>query len=808
MGKDASGNGTGLAGFLERDGLLRAVLEQAPAAVVVTDRDGSILYANPAFTEETGYALAEVLGKNPRILKSGLHSPAFYAHLWSTITAGRVFKALFFNRRKDGRVYPTFRVIFPLKVGARTYFVAYGRDIAHKKSLIRVFLEDFPHPVVGFDSLGRLFYFNRAAAQAFRLEPDQIGTTWLARESVLARAIREALEGAPTTGRLLEPVFWHEGRAYSFYFGRVQHRAGDLLYFLGTFYDVTDLYRALEFERGLARFLRRAVRNEPVGGLYQEALAFALAHVPGAESARLMVVRGEAARFLAVHGHPAALVGRTLPLSAVGGRAFLRPGRWSLDARLRARWTESCLHADTRGVPAEVLVAPASVHRDGVLYLVLEARKAGALSDGDLPKVQVLASTLALLQGWSMERERAVHLAFHDPLTGLPNRRLLFEIGPRLLARARRGAGTALFMIDLDKLKRVNDVYGHEAGDRYLRVAAERMKGALFEGDYLFRVGGDEFVALLPGAGENGAKKAARRLASALARPFELAGYEVGAAASVGIALAPRDATDLDELLAKADFALYRAKKTGSAFVFYDAELEKAWRDEQMLEARLRRALREGLLAVHAQPILDLARRTYAAYELLLRWEVPPARFIPLAEQLGLGSALDHYVIERAEAIARRLGRKVWVNLLPSTLAGGLKRHPDPRWVGFEVTEYGLLNPSAKERAWELHRRGYTLVLDDFGEGYSNLNTLVELPVSYVKLSQHLVRAALRAEDPDPKARALLEATLYGFGKLEVEAVAEGIEEERMIAEVARLGVRYVQGYAIARPDDPDRFAG
>jgi diguanylate cyclase (GGDEF)-like protein len=417
---------------------------------------------------------------------------------------------------------------------------------------------------------------------------------------------------------------------------------------------------------------------------------------------------------------------------------------------------------------------------------------------------------------------RVAYLAYHDDLTGLPNRLMFAEHLDLALARAQRhGREVAVLYVDLDDFKGVNDSLGHPAGDALLRGVAGRLGGAIRGSDTLARLGGDEFALVQLGARQPAdAAVLAARLLAALEAPFDLHGREVHAAASLGIALFPEDGADPDELLKNADLALYRAKAEGRGrFRFFEPAMDEEVRARRRLQQELRRALERGELALAYQPQLDLRTGRITGVEALARWShpergpVPPSEFVPAAEASGLVVPLGAWVLREAcrQAAAWRregLDLTVAVNVSPVQL-----RHPDlpgmveealvasglaPERLELEVTEGLLVGTEAgvAERVAGLAARGVGLAIDDFGTGYSSLAYLKRLPARRIKVDRSFVRGI----GAEPEGEAVVRA-IVGLGHaLGKEVVAEGVETEAQLAFLRELGCDAAQGFLLAKP--------
>jgi diguanylate cyclase (GGDEF)-like protein/PAS domain S-box-containing protein len=433
------------------------------------------------------------------------------------------------------------------------------------------------------------------------------------------------------------------------------------------------------------------------------------------------------------------------------------------------------------------------------------------------------------------ERRRAeaqvAYLAYHDALTGLPNRTQLDEQLRLDLVRARRsGEAVALLYFDLDNFKLVNDSLGHAAGDEVLRETARRVSDLVRGGDVLARQGGDEFLLLMHCSGADAAaaaaKQAAERIAAALERPFEISDAEFHVGASIGVALFPEHATDAESLLKRADAAMYQAKRTGSGSVaLYQQEAGDA-RARLSLTSRLRRAIGDGDLRLHYQPIVSLGDGCLTGVEALVRWEdpqqglVPPADFIPIAEETGLIDAIGDWVIEELCSTAARWADagqrpRLSFNLSPrqlrrtdlvSSIAERISAHGlRPQQFCAELTETAIMSDAHRHRSLldELHEAGLSIAIDDFGAGHSSLARLRDLPVQVLKVD----RAFLDRVPDDRGSAAIVAAILALAEALDMTTIVEGIETDEQLLFLQANDCPFGQGYLLGRPVPAEALA-
>jgi diguanylate cyclase (GGDEF)-like protein/PAS domain S-box-containing protein len=405
-------------------------------------------------------------------------------------------------------------------------------------------------------------------------------------------------------------------------------------------------------------------------------------------------------------------------------------------------------------------------------------------------------------------------LAHTDPLTALPNRALFHDrLDLALATAARHRAPLAIVFLDLDRFKIINDSLGHEVGDKVLVSVGQRLRGCLRSEDTLARLGGDEFAVLLPEIADSaGAHFVAGKLLAALNGPQRVDGHELTVSASVGVALFPQDANDVQHLLRSADAAMYRAKARGGGRVeMFTPLLEQQATRRQQLAVELGRGLRSNQLRVVFQPYRELATGTIVGYEALVRWTHPqggvldPASFLPLAEDTGLIEAVDRWVLNEACREAREWPSPlaVSVNISPAWLRSGdlservatvlVDTGLEPSRLTLELSERTLFDdePEVFASLAELATKGVGLALDDFGAGYTSLEHLRRLPISQLKIDRSLI-APLGDGDSDSPMVAAVISFAHALG---LSVTAEGIEQPNQLARLVELGCECGQGF-------------
>jgi diguanylate cyclase (GGDEF)-like protein len=457
----------------------------------------------------------------------------------------------------------------------------------------------------------------------------------------------------------------------------------------------------------------------------------------------------------------------------------------------------------------------------GACLLVTMVIGAVLLSLRQLRNQEILDQTrteLRILAEQRRSEAQITHLAHHDSLTGLANRILLRTRLDEAVARAQRGDACAVLCLDLDHFKDVNDTLGHPVGDRLLQVVTARILAEVRDQDTVARLGGDEFAIVQTGVRHpRGAAMLAQRLVETLGTPFDLDGHHVIVGVSIGIAIAPEDGPDPDQLLRNADMALYRAKAAGrGAFRFFEAEMNDDAQLRRSLQLDLRRAIEAEEFELFYQPQVRLKTRRISGFEALLRWRHPerglvmPERFIPLAEETGLIIPLGEWALRQACTLAAGWpGReKVAVNLSPVQFAS-LRLVPavaealaqsglDPARLELEITETVMLRDTTATLA-TLHRLkalGVSIALDDFGTGYSSLSYLQRFPFDKVKIDKSFVKNLAETRTSGAIVRAIVSLCTA----LEMTTTAEGVETEAQYLSLAALGCTEAQGYLFSQP--------
>jgi diguanylate cyclase (GGDEF)-like protein len=502
-------------------------------------------------------------------------------------------------------------------------------------------------------------------------------------------------------------------------------------------------------------------------------------------------------------------------------------------------------HSDTGPVGEQVVEVYTAIHNPrtqdtiGVLEIYLPYQQIAADLRAGLHRLYlVLALGLGLLylllaglSGWTTRRlgrqaAQFQHLAMHDALTDLPNRALFADrIGEAVAEVERHGGGAAVVVIDLDRFREINDTLGHRNGDLLLTRIADRLLAGAGPGDTVARLGGDEFGLVLPGVQDRAQLEAGLvGVRAAIEEEVELSGLPVNVEASLGVVFIPRDGDHPDLLIQHADVAMYVAKQNHGGVVCYDTGQDHHNAERLALVSELRRAVLRNELVLHYQPQVSQPGGEVCILEALVRWQHPtrglllPDAFIPIAEQTGLIDEVTRWVLDTALAELVQWRRDcaevvVAVNIsarslqhlqLPTMVKDALERAgAEPDWLLLEITETALMTDATRSAdvLGQLSAAGHRLSLDDFGQGYTSLSQLSELPLSELKIDKSFVLNMLHSRSDAAIVRSIID---LGHN-LEMNVVAEGVEEAEVVGALLALGCDVTQGFWFSRRSPPTR---
>ncbi len=487
------------------------------------------------------------------------------------------------------------------------------------------------------------------------------------------------------------------------------------------------------------------------------------------------------------------------------------------------------LKAVQQGCPRPIIVMTAEMDPN----VDREAVRGGAsdyLQKGRIDSQLLERSIRYAIERKHSERKLA-RLAHYDPLTNVPNRILFRDRLGRAVERARRGQQTvALFFVDLDGFKQINDTMGHDAGDALIRAVAERLGACVRKSDSVARIGGDEFTLILEEVSTTGdIVNVARKVIEVISRPVPFGSQQLFVGASIGIAVYPEGGEDIDSLLKSADMAMYQAKRLrGSAYRFYTEKMNVEATNQMYLEADLRRALRRGEFELYYQPRIALGDERIVGVEALLRWNHPvrglvaPMEFIPLAEDVGLIVPLGYWVIHQACQHIRTMDAQ---GMEPIHLAVNLSFRQfldekfvqtvsniiaeagiDPWRLEFELTETAIMsNVEDTERCMQVIRAlGPTFSLDDFGTGYSSFAHIQRLPIGALKIDRSFISQVTERPDDATIVRAIINLA-HSLG---LKVIAEGAETREQVNFLREHACDQVQGFYYSTPVSFADFAG
>ncbi len=811
--------------------ILLEALTSISQGVLVAGPDRRLTFCNQGFTSLAGYAAAEIVGRSCDFLQGPGTDPATIAAIRAALDEGGDFSGTILNYRKDGRPFWNDLTIATLRDGQGevSHFLGIIRDITASKtaedavrsteSRQHFLLDRMQAGIVSHSPTGAVLYANAAAAQLLGVAATQLndpnagnfhweftredGTAMPVEEYPVNRAIatRTALSGLVLgLRRPADPRrVWVMCNAYP-----VLDAAGALLEVIVSFTDITELKqteRALQKSDERLRLVLHGSNDAPWDwDLVTDTLYYA-------------------PRWWQMIGHQV----EEMPSTSALWSRFLHPDD-------EARVTHELADYIANG-PDSYEIELRLRHKAGHYVPILS--RGFVLRDPSGRPIRVSGTNTDLTD--RKDAEQRIHqLAFYDPLTLLPNRRLLMEqLRKSVLNGSEREDHGALLFIDLDNFKVLNDTLGHDMGDLLLQQVAQRLRESVRDADVVARVGGDEFVVMLerlPSRMRDAALVAQRvgeKILMALAQPYDLSDAEYCLTASIGITLFGDSDKAVDTILKQADLAMYQAKAGGrNVLRFFDATMQTAIDERLSMETDLRRSLQNDELLLHFQPQVNEDGGVVGA-EVLVRWQQPerglisPSTFIPLAESTGLILALGKWVLEKSCAQLARWSedpyfahltlsvnvsvRQIREDDFPAqVLAAIAETGADPTRLKLELTE-SLLAEDIDEiiaKMTVLKAHGIRFSLDDFGTGYSSLGYLQRMPLDELKIDRSFVRDVLVNGNDSAIARIIISLA----ETLGLSVVAEGVETEGQRRFLAENGCTIYQGYLFGRPLPLARF--
>ncbi len=793
----------------------RAIFDNARDGVVLADRETrTFSTANSHFCRLLGYAPEEITG----IGVDDIHPAEALPHIvreFERQARGEIRGAMDIPvKRKDGSVFFADVNSAPVAISGREYVLGVFHDITERKAaeekiqfantVLEAEIDSAPDGVLVVRADQPVATFNQNFLDVWAIPPEIAHTH--DRETMLASILPmlknpmgfkrdvERLRQHPED-RIQDEAECKDGRVIEYRGGAIRHTSGDLgrIWF---FRDITERKRAndqikMTNDKLAAQNLRfDAALNNMAQGL----LMF--------DRAGRLIISNR--RFADLLGMPwenweTAALGKTVPqvmqlTHELTGVTEKNPAQALADLSnaLERGQTAASILERTDGRTISVSYAPIG---DGGFVLTFD----------DITEKR-------------RTEEKISHLAHYDALTDLPNRVLFYEKMEELLKGGRHGDTFAVFSLDLDHFKSVNDTLGHPIGDRLLQSAAERMRGCVRDSDIVARLGGDEFAIVQVGTGQPAdATVLAARLIDSISAPYLLEDHQVVVGTSMGIAISPGDGTEPDQLMKNADLALYRCKADGgNTFRFFEPQMDARMQLRRALELDLRKALVNNEFTLDYQPLVNLTTGKVTTCEALIRWHqperglVPPLEFIPIAEETALIVPIGEWVLHRACADAAEWPSDfgVSVNVSPAqfrsenlvqAVTGALEKSGLPaRRLELEITELVLMqdNKEALALLHQLKELGIRIAMDDFGTGYSSLGYLRSFPFDKIKIDQSFIRDLSKSKD----SLAILRAVV-GLGQsLGMVTTAEGVETQKQLEILHTEGCTEAQGYFFSQP--------
>jgi diguanylate cyclase (GGDEF)-like protein/PAS domain S-box-containing protein len=783
------------------------------AIIAITDAAGKIAYANHGFVKISKYPLETLIGADHRILNSGHHPKSYFKDMYREIAKGRKWRGEIRNRAMDGSHYWVDTTIVPI-IGNRAKILGYAAiriDITSRKEAeARHFAseERFRH----LTTLASDWFWEMDADFRFTQVSTGIGRADLAPGFFLGKAPWELpmdCEGMTMDEHRSALETRHSFRDHIY---RVTGKDGAGTQWLRiSGRPLFDSQKRCIGFRGVgrcitARFLKEREIREQADLLHAIKRSF-----PGGFAvvdADMKVIDSNK-QFRAIMKLPDNLFERN--------RADMRDlVRYDAErGDFGSGDVDQIVEERLQKMRVDKAIAYEYTRADGTAIEV----RAAPLKDGGWVKTYVDVTERRRTQ------EHVEYLAGHDALTSLLNRRQFRQkVGECLATAARTGQGFSLLLIDLDRFKQVNDVHGHPTGDTLLTQVAERLREGTRPSDMIARLGGDEFAVVLKACDPQSVGAIAQRLIKQISEPYLIEEKKLVIGASIGATIAPLHGKRADQLIKKADMALYHSKESGrGTWKIFDSDLQAHVTKRVSIENDLRDAIERNEFELYYQPQIDLTSDLVTGFEALLRWKHPtkgmiaPQSFISIAEESGLIHPIGAWVVRKACETAASWPdhMKVAVNVSPSQLHDenffsaveeALATSGLPAWrLELEVTESGIMKVDGNNlaRLYALRKRGVTIALDDFGTGYSSLTNLQQFEVDKIKIDRSFL---MRLPDCKKSLTFLRAIVLLakGFG---LETTAEGVEDPAQLDLVRAEGCTQVQGYllGVPRPDSACR---
>jgi diguanylate cyclase (GGDEF)-like protein/PAS domain S-box-containing protein len=780
----------------EQQALLQAFLDHAPAVISFKDREGRYVMVNRRYREilRNG-AGTEVIGRTLEAFAPTQTAAAISSQDQVVLqTSQPVFYESELEISEERHTFIT--VKFPVLdahqalrgIGSMSIDITEHKQAETNLYLFKTLVDSATDGIVLLRSDGTIYHANETALHLLGVTMDEMVGMFGKQFDLSGQLehIDQALRaGGSWQGELqvqrIDGSFWY-AQASAF----ALREAEELRYVAVTFRDITER-RWLEEQLGLTRF---ALDNASDGVAFLNQEGY---HIYTNQA------------FCRLHGYESH---ELLNMCVSDIDPQLDPDKWQVIWEMVRREKSGCFegrHYRKDGSSFPVEISATFLEFQGHTY--------------------ICAFTRDITERKAYQRQ-IEQLAFSDPLTGLANRRWLYEAGARALAEAEAGT-VALIYLDLDRFKAFNDNLGHDIGDALLVQVTARLRTGVNDHGVMARIGGDEFAVLLSNTSTSAALAVGKRLLELLHQSFEIQGHCVHLSGSIGIAIGPLLDQPFSTLITHADIAMYRAKRNNRGIEVYDPTGDAPSAEQIQLEAELRQALQNEGLVLHYQPVLDVNAQTLFAFEALVRWPhpqrglLPPAAFLPLADEIGLSHELDDWVLRTAIrqvaawsdrgvrcAVTVNLGETALqqVHFLEYVMELLEANQVPPGCLIIEVTEHTALRDITltTEVLSSLRQIGVRIALDDFGTGYASLTHLRELPVDILKIE----RIFTSGIGQNFKDEAVLRAMLALGEGLELKIVAEGVETEAQLDWLRAAGCRHIQGFLLGRPAPAETVMG
>ena len=847
--------------------MMRFCVDSARDSIFWLSREGSILYVNDAACGERGYSRDEMLGMRIFDLDPDYQPGVWGPHFEDLKRRGNITLETR-HQMKDGHVYPIEVNANYVHIGDQEFNFCFLRDITERKQAeqelqsskerLKTMFVQAPLGIAMIDSLtGRICEVNpRFAAIAGRSMEEMTNIDWM--QITHPDDVQEDLENMAllNTGRIngfhMEKRYLHlDGTAVWIDMTISPLHVEDKAHprHLCMIQDITQRKAA----EARIKYLRRV--QAVLSGISALILRVQNRDELFSEACRIVVDKGEFRMSLVLIVDPSTKKIVSIASSAKDEELLtILKGQWTSIGDLSSTIVGKVIGGKKPIVSNDSLNDPRllfgkkyagnGVRSMVILPLIVSDEVVGTISlyaseieffhEEEMTLLTELADNIAFAIDHLDNQERLNYLAFYDPLTRLPNRRLLMDrLQQAMLSSARTSRKGALLLIDLDNFKTLNDTLGHHVGDQLLQQIAQRLEACVRDCDTVARLGGDEFVVILENLSEHTFEAAAQtedlgeRILAALNQPFQFATHEQQSTASIGATLFDDKHQASNELLKQADIAMYQAKKAGrNALRFFDLQMQVSINAQASLENELRKALQQQQFQLHYQIQVDSAYHPIGA-EVLIRWEHPergmvsPMEFIPVVEETGLILPIGQWVLDTACAQIREWQQHPLITELSLAVNVSARqfRQPDfvaqveaalehhgimPRLLKLELTESMLLEDIEQIIVTmnALKAIGVQFSLDDFGTGYSSLQYLKRLPLDQMKIDKSFVRDIVT----DSSDRAIVRTIIAMAQALSISVIAEGVETEEQRQCLINMGCKHFQGYLFNKPVPIEQF--